>query len=83
MNINKLGYADTPDRSDRRPEIVCRVPRRIRDDARAPDSTFYAFPTAKLAQTRKTLGASAASERRVVMAVLRGYRQALACAQSA
>ena len=31
----------------------------------------------------KTLGASAASERRVVMAVLRGYRQALACAQSA
>ena len=35
------------------------------------------------AHVLKTLGASAASERRVVMAVLRGYRQALACAQSA
>ena len=35
------------------------------------------------AHVLKTLGASAASERRVVMAVLRGYRQALACAQPA
>ena len=35
------------------------------------------------AHVLKTLGASAASERRVVMAVLRGYRQALACVQSA
>ena len=31
----------------------------------------------------RVLGASVASERRVVMAVLRGYRQALACAQPA
>ena len=30
-----------------------------------------------------SLNASVASERRVVMAVLRGYRQALACAQPA
>ena len=35
------------------------------------------------AHVLRVLGASVASERRVVMAVLRGYRQALACAQSA
>ena len=33
------------------------------------------------AHVLRVLGASVASERRVVMAVLRGYRQALACAQ--
>ena len=35
------------------------------------------------AHVLRVLGASVASERRVVMAVLRGYRQALACAQPA
>ena len=44
-------------------------------------SPAWAFP--QLDDAALTAGASAASERRVVMAVLRGYRQALACAQSA
>ncbi len=47
-----------------------------------PTADIQLFQIAR-AHVLRVLGASVASERRVVMAVLRGYRQALACAQPA
>ena len=84
--------ADGADRGDENPEnrfvgkrgeLVTRVlPAPILSVSDGRHSTFSDC-TMTRAHVLRVLGASVASERRVVMAVLRGYRQALACAQPA
>ena len=75
--------ADGADRGREKPDFVFAGSRDEFGTAEAHPAAAANISANARAHVLRVLGASVASERRVVMAVLRGYRQALACAQPA